>query len=121
MVRGINLSRQSVIAQVNNDRAKYGFGPVRDEQSAFEERACDEIARLWVRAGGDISTWVRDFATICALCDGPITLRAQHLDLCDIVDTWMFDFDLGHADFQRLNLEIQSWIKVRLQECGRKW
>lgn len=121
MGRGLTFSRRSVIAQVNNDRAKYGFGPVHDEQAAFEERACDEIARLWVLAGGDVDFWGGEFATICALCDGPISLRAKYLDLCDIVDTWRFDFDLGSADFQRLNLEIQSWIKVHLQACGRKW
>lgn len=86
-----------------------------------EEQACDEIARLWVRAGRGIKEWGDSIPEMLTLFDGDIEYRRGRIHLCDIVDTWQDDFGLDLDDFIRLNGEIRGWIVSYSSACGRLW
>ena len=110
----MNIRDTQIITDINATRERYGFGPVlaRDEQSAVEERHCDEIARLWVRSFGGVEEFRALLPEIKALFDCEIEYRRGRIDLCGIIDTWTIDFGMDAEDFGRLVPEIESWIKV---------
>ena len=117
----MNIRDAQIITDINTTREHYGFGPLlaRDEQSAIEERHCDEIARLWMQSFGGAEEFMALLPEIKALFDCEIEYRRGRIDLCGIVDTWTDDFSLGLADLERLCREIESWITVHRAAYGR--
>lgn len=110
----MNIRDAKIIADINTTRARYGFGPVltRDEQSAVEERRCDEIARLWMRSFGGVGEFRALLPEIKAMFDCEIEYRRGRIDLSGIVDTWTLDFGMDAEDFERLASDIEVWIRV---------
>ena len=95
--------------------------PAQD-QPDLEETACDQIAELWVRSGGDLDQWKAHLIELVNLFDQQADYRAGRIDLCGIVDTWEDDFKLTLADFIRLQGSIRGWIVSHMAAYGRiKW
>ena len=111
----------NILAEMNETRARYGYGPLRPEQwrEVTEERACDTIAELWVRKGRGLAEWRERFPEMVRLFDGDLEYRRGRIDLCGIVDTWEDDFGLNKEDFERLGAAIRSWIVSHMAAYGR--
>ena len=117
----MNIRDAQIITDINTTRERYGFGPVlaRDEQSATEERHCDEIARLWMQSFGGAEEFRALLPEIKALFDCEIEYRRGRIDLCGIVDTWTIDLGMDAEDFDRLVPQIESSIKAHMSAYGR--
>lgn len=119
----MNIRDAQIITDINATRARYGFGPLLacDEESAIEERGCDEIARLWTLSFAGVEEFMARLPEIRTLldCNCEIEYRRGRIDLCGIVDTWTIDFGMDSEDFDRLVPEIESWIRAHMSACGR--
>ena len=112
----------ATINRINATRAKYGFGPVADDERQWllEEVACDEVASCWVRMGRGVESWKHDFPEMVELFDGDPEYRSGRIHLCDITDTWEEDYSLNREDFVRLDKKIRGWIVAHSRLYGRK-
>lgn len=82
-----------------------------------EERACESIAKFWVRYHGDLDKWRECLPEILELFE--LEECPGNLWQADIIDTWKYDHHLTAEDFKRLGGEIEGWIVSYQSLYGR--
>ena len=82
-----------------------------------EEKACDDIAKFWVRHHGGVDEWKEHFPRMVELFEDEAD--QSEIWMCDIVDTWLYDHEMTKADFVRLSGEISGWIVAYSSSFGR--
>lgn len=79
-----------------------------------EEYSCDQIAKYWVKAGGNLVAWRANFNSFIDGFSG----EPVHPLIRSVTDTWE-EWGYTREDFERLNKEIEGWVVSYTSAHGR--